>query len=174
MKQALQALNRIVDDGVIATYAIGGAIAASFYIEATQTEDIDVFVFLVAAPGQLLSLSPIYDALKARGGVIEREYVRFGDWPVQILTDANPLIADAIRDAIAVDFDGVPTRVFRAEHLCAVALQLGRTKDYLRVAMFFEQGEVDRAKLDEILARHGLAEKLDAVAQFGGRMGAGQ
>ena len=41
MKKALLALNSIRKSGVIDDYAIGGAIAASFYIEAVNTEDID-------------------------------------------------------------------------------------------------------------------------------------
>jgi hypothetical protein len=53
--------------------------------------------------------------------VVDREYVRFGSWPLQILTDATPLIGEAIKRAVDVEFDGIPTRVFRAEHLCAVA-----------------------------------------------------
>jgi hypothetical protein len=42
--EALQALNRIAADGVIGGYAIGGAVGASFYISAAQTEDLDAFV----------------------------------------------------------------------------------------------------------------------------------
>lgn len=164
MREALKALNQLVTDGVIENYAIGGAIGASFYIEAAATEDIDAFVFLAPSSNSLLvSLTPIYEALKAQGGIVDREYVRFGDWPVQILTDANDLVAEAIREAVDVDFDGVPTRVFQPEHLCAIALELGRSKDYLRVTMFFEQGAVDRSKLDEVLARYELSNKLDNI-----------
>jgi hypothetical protein len=48
----------------------------------------------------LVSLPPIYSALTAMGGVIDREYVRFGDWPLQILPDSDELIAEAIRQAV--------------------------------------------------------------------------
>jgi hypothetical protein len=94
------------------------------------------------------------------GGLVEREYVCFGNWPLQILTDANPLIAEAIREAVEVDYDGIPTRVFGPEYLCAVALQTGRTKDYLRVSMFLEQTAVDRTALKALLGRHGLLDKF--------------
>jgi hypothetical protein len=159
MRSALQALNKIVADGVLESYAIGGAIGAAFYVEAVQTQDIDVFVFL-RPTGGLLTLSPIYEALKAQGGVIEKEYVRFDKWPVQILPDVNDLVAEAIREARAVAFDGTPTRVFTAEHLCGIALQTGRPKDYLRVRAFFEQNKVDREILSRLVERHGLAEQL--------------
>lgn len=166
MKTALEALNRLVADGVILDYAIGGAIGASFYLPAMQTEDIDAFVFLPPSGSTLfISLTPIYEALKDQGGVIEREYVRFGEWPVQILTDANPLISEAIREAIAVDFEGTPTRVFRPEHLCAIALQTGRSKDYTRAKMFLEQGEVDRQALSDVVERYGLSGQLRRILQ---------
>lgn len=45
MHEALRALNEIVADRVIEKYAIGDAVGAAFYIEATQTEDVDVFVY---------------------------------------------------------------------------------------------------------------------------------
>ena len=100
MDEVFRALNRLVADGIIENYAIGGAVGATCYIEAVQTEDVDAFVLLPTSQSSpLVSLSPIYQALTALGGVVEHEYVRFGAWPLQILTDANELIAEAIRDA---------------------------------------------------------------------------
>jgi len=165
MKEALQALNRLVSEGAIRGYAIGGAIGASFYIQAMQTEDVDAFVFLPDSPLGLVTLTPIYEALSRFGGVVEREYVRFGNWPLQILTDATPLLAEAIQKAVDVEFGGIPTRVFRAEHLCAVALQTGRAKDYLRVRLFLEQGVVDDDALQEIVQRYGLKDRLARVQE---------
>ncbi|HEX4321126.1 MAG TPA: hypothetical protein VHZ52_09490 [Acidobacteriaceae bacterium] len=171
MEAALKALNRLVADRVLEDYAIGGAIGASFYIQALQTEDIDAFVFLPRSSSLLVSLTPVYEALQAQGGRIEREYVRFGNWPLQILTDANPLISEAIREALGVEYEGVPTRVFAPEHLCAVALQTGRAKDYLRVTMFLEQNEVDLGTLTALSARHGLQDRLQRVLDDFGKRG---
>lgn len=163
MRAALEALNHLVADRVIESYAIGDAIGASFYLPAMQTEDLDVFVFLPETSGPFLTLTPVYSALKDMGGVVEGEHVRFGKWPVQILTDANALIAEAIRQAVDTTYDGVPTRVFSAEHLCAIALQTGRGKDYARVMLFLEEGEVDREALAALTARFGLSERLARV-----------
>jgi hypothetical protein len=165
VRAALEALNRLVADRVIENYAIGGAIGASFYLPAMQTEDLDVFVFLPASSGPIVTLTPVYDALKAQGGQVEREYVRFGNWPVQILTDANALIAEAIRAAVDTDYDGVPTRVFTREHLCAIALQTGRSKDYARVMLFFDENEVDTDALSALAARFGLSDRLKHVLE---------
>ena len=160
MQEALRSLNQLVVDRIIEQYAIGGAIGASFYLEAMQTEDIDAFVFMKPSTGGPLSLAPIYDALVALGGSIEREYVRFAEWPVQILPDANDLIRESIRMAKEVEFDGIPTRIFTAEHLCAVALQTGRTKDYLRVTMFLEQRAVEPKLLEDLVKRHDLTDRF--------------
>jgi hypothetical protein len=128
-----------------------------------QTEDLDAFVFIPGDSPILVLLTPIYEALIRLGGIVEREYVRFGSWPVQILTDGTPLLSEAIRDAVDVDFDGVPTRVFRAEHLCAIALQTGRAKDYLRVREFLLQEAVDLDKLAELVERYGLVNQFARV-----------
>jgi len=166
MQEALRALNRLVYDGVIEAYAIGGAVGASFYIDALQTEDIDAFIFFPEPPSGLFLITPIYEALSAQGGVIEREYVRFGSWPLQILTDATPLLTEAIQNAVDVEFHGVETRLFRAEHLCAVALQTGRAKDYARVSMFLEQKAVDEDKLKALAERYELLERLTKAREM--------
>ena len=165
MQDALRALNQLVADGVMGAYAIGGAVGASFYIDAMQTEDIDAFVLLPESASGLVLLTPIYEALSAQGGVIEKEYVRFGSWPLQILTDATPLLTEAIRESVDVSFHGVATRVFRAEHLCAVALQTGRAKDYLRVSLFLEQGAVEEDALNRVVERYGLEARLHKVRE---------
>ena len=64
---------------------------------------------------------------------------------------------------MSTEFDGIPTRVFTAEHLCAVALQTGRAKDYLRVVMFLEANAVDRQSLEAMLKRYQLESKLARV-----------
>jgi hypothetical protein len=169
LKAALSALNQLIASRVIERYAIGGAIGAAFYIQAMQTEDVDAFVVVASSSRSLLvSLGPIYEALQKLGGQVEREYVRFGVWPLQILTDATALISEAIREAVDVEFEGVQTRVFRAEHLCAIALDTGRAKDYARVTMFLEQGEVDLRALERLAERYGLWERLLKVQGTGG------
>jgi hypothetical protein len=160
MQDVLRALNQLVDARVIEAYAIGGAMGAAFYIDAVQTEDVDAFTYFPQASSGLLDLSPIYSALLALGGKLEREYVRFGAWPLQILPDSTPLVSEAIRDARAVEFEGIPTRVFMPEHLCCIALQTGRAKDFLRVQMFLEQGQVDLAGLRRMAERFGLGDRL--------------
>src|SRR5271157_3681133 len=160
MKTTLETINCMQADGVIGLYAIGGAVAATFYLEPAATLDIDVFVTLPSPPGSsLLSLSPIYEYLTARGCRVEREYIVIGHWPVQFLAPNSDLEREAISQAREAEVEGVKTSVMTAEHLVAIALQTGRAKDHARIVQFLEQDAVDRHKLSRLLARHGLVPK---------------
>ena len=145
--------------GVIGRYAIGGAVGATFYVEAFATEDLDIFVDLPPADTSLVSLGPIYDYLRARGYHGEREHIRVEGWPVQFLVPNNTLQRDALDEAIEINVEGVRTLVMQAEHLAAIALQTGRAKDYARIALMIQQYGLDSSKLDSILKNHGLADK---------------
>lgn len=63
-----------MNEGVIGEYAIGGAVGASFYIEAVNTEDLDAFV--APGPGDLISLGAIYGAMIARQPVAAGTQIR--------------------------------------------------------------------------------------------------
>lgn len=139
-------------DGVIGKYAIGGAVGATFYLEPSATADVDIFVMLPTAPGSSpLSVSPIYEYLRARGCRIEGERIVVGDWPVQFLPPHGALEQEALGDAVEAEVEGIRTWVLSAEHLVAIALQTGRTKDHARIVQFLEQGAVDADKLNGVL-----------------------
>ena len=159
MEKTLQVLNRMEAAGVVGRYAIGGAIAATFYVEPVSTFDVDVFFAAAGAPGALLSLTPLYDYLAALGYEPAGEAVEIEGWPVQFLPVFTPLLAEALTQAVEVRFKETPTRVMRAEHLVAVMLETGRAKDLARIIQFLEEGAVELSALERILARHGLAEK---------------
>ena len=147
-------------DGIISQYAIGGAVGATFYLEPAATLDVDIFVTLPTAPGGLLlSLSPIYEYLKARGGTVEDEHIVIGGWPVQFLPASNELEREALAEAVPANVEDVETWVMTAEHLAAIALRTGRPKDHNRILQFIEQGAVDRKKLQLAIDRHQLTGK---------------
>jgi hypothetical protein len=148
-------------DGVISHYAIGGAVGATFYLEPAATLDVDVFVLLTHEHGGLVSLSPIYKYLKARGGIEDREHIVLGDWPVQFLVPGSELEREAVAASIPVDLEGVRTWVMLPEHLVAIALSTGRGKDYIRVLQFIKEKAVDQTMLRTILQKHGLLSKWE-------------
>jgi hypothetical protein len=160
VKVTLESINQMQADGVIGKYAIGGAVGATFYLEPAATLDVDIFVILPTAPGGLLlSLSPIYDYLKARGGTVEDEHIVIGGWPVQFLPTSDALELEALAEAVPTTVEDTGTWVMTAEHLAAIALRTGRPKDHNRILQFIEQGAVDRMKLQIIVERHDLTGK---------------
>lgn len=166
MRTIFAVLNEMQTDGVIGNYAIGGAVGATFYLEPVATLDIDVFIhFSTSESSLLLTLSPVYDYLLAKGYRAEGEYIVIGDWPVRFLPPPGPLEEEAISEAQQTEVDGVPLRVMNAEHLVAIALATGRAKDFSRILQFIEAGVLDSKKLDTIFTRHHLLEKWESFGK---------
>jgi hypothetical protein len=153
-------INHMEADGVIRRYAIGGAIGSIFWLEPFTTKDVDVFVSLPASPGgTLLTLTPIYDYLLARGGEARGQFILLEGWAVEFVPPGTPLVEEALARAVVRDVNGVPTRVFTAEHLAAICLEVGRARDHDRVSRFIEQEALAAEIFEDILRRHGLLEK---------------
>jgi hypothetical protein len=79
--------------------------------------------------------------------------------PVQFLPAYNSLVEEALSQAQDIMYEDVPTRILRSEHLVAISLQTGRTKDRERVRILREQAKVDMDFLASVLSRHQLEEK---------------
>jgi len=164
IREVITTINQMQTDGVIDQYAIGGAVGATFYLEPVATLDVDIFVTFRSDPeSSLVSLQPIFDYLKARGGTVEGEYVVVAGWPVQFLPPGTPLVTEALQAAVETDVEGIRARVLTAEHLAAMALQTGRAKDKARLLQFIEAGALDAARFQAIVARNGL---VDAWQKF--------
>jgi hypothetical protein len=159
VRQTLEVLNELEKEGVFLRYAIGGAMAAMFYTEPFLTFDLDVFVVLPRTSGGLLTLTPIYEALRARGYREEDECVLIEGVPVQFLPAYNALVEEALNEAQEIMYEDMRTRVLRSEHLVAICLQTGRNKDRERVRILREQAKLDRNFLADVLRRHQLEDK---------------
>jgi len=162
MEKTLRILNELEREGVIGRYAIGGAMAATFYVEPVLTFDLDVFVLLPSGESGLLTLGPLYDVLRQRGYSEEGECILIEGVPVQFLPVYNPLVEEALAEAQEIFYASTLTRVLRAEHLAAIAVQTGRAKDRDRVRLLREQASLDSRYLDRVLARHGLTTAWSA------------
>lgn len=166
MEKSLEVLNAMVDDGIIETYVIAGAVAALLYIEPTVTEDLDILItFSSASPGGLVTLGEIVPYLKARGyDQWEKEGLLIEGWPVQFLPASDALDVEALQQAeeIAEDFGSgrqITTRVLSAHHLVAIAIRTGRYKDHARVIAFLDANAVNIELLRDVVKRHGLDGK---------------
>ncbi|MFN7563834.1 MAG: hypothetical protein ACK5TH_18805 [Prosthecobacter sp.] len=160
MEKIFAVINQMEADGVIGRYAIGGAVGAIFWLEPITTKDVDVFVTLPTAPGgTLLTLGPIYEYLLAHGFKPEGQFIVIEGWAVEFVPPGSRLVEEALAGAVERDVNGVLTRVFTAEHLAAICLQVGRPKDHDRVIRFVEAGVLDAEVFEAILRRHDLTEK---------------
>ena len=148
------------DAGVIGQYAIGGAIAATFYLEPTSTFDIDIFISFKNVPGSsLVSLDHIFNYLKPLGFKPEGAHIIIEGWQVQFLPADDALYNEALLSAVETEVGGVKTWVMTAEHLMAIALKTGRGKDLIRIEQFVQNDAFDAVELRKILARNNLVEK---------------
>src|SRR5260370_7284043 len=76
IREVIETIADLQGAGVIGRYAIGGAVAATFYLEPVATLDVDVFVEFHTEPGsRMVSLEPILKYLRDRGCDMEGEYI---------------------------------------------------------------------------------------------------
>ncbi|MCC6445520.1 MAG: hypothetical protein IT210_18945 [Armatimonadetes bacterium] len=164
MKKAISLLNEMKSEGVIEDYAIGGATGLVYYFEPIQTQDVDVFVVLKETGSLLITLTPIYDFLRARGGVERGEYIFIGSIPLQFLLPYNPLIEESVRQGIYVPFGEIQVRILPLEYLMAIMVQTGRTKDRARLEDIYRlRLHYDASLLESILLRHRLLDRWQKI-----------
>lgn len=157
MEKVAKLLDKMVEAGIIAEYAVFGAVAQMRYTDAVATFDADVLVALSETSG-LDILGPIYAFCRDCGYSPEGDAVRVGDWPVQFIPAFSALTEEAIKTADVGDLDGVPLRVVRADYLAVIALSVGRAKELARVVALRESGAVDDAGVAQLAVKHDLAE----------------
>jgi hypothetical protein len=153
LRDVFRTLERLVQERIVSSYALVGAMAAIFYAEAIRTFDLDVAVSLPATPGAILSLAPLYDRLRQDGFEPDREHVRIYGVPVQFLSSDPPLWSDAVASARRFDYEGVSVRVAPPEHLILMALEAPSPRRRERAALLLESGAVDRTRLAELSLR---------------------
>ncbi len=134
MKKTLQAINNLKNKGIMGDYAIGGAVASFFYLEATLTEDLDVFIHTDSGKDDIITLSPLFRSLAEEGyKEFMREGIIIGKWPVQFLPATTELEKEALEKAKEEVIEGEEVRVFLAEYLMVICVQVGRPKDKIRL-----------------------------------------
>lgn len=162
MEKTLHILNQLERDGLINRYAIAGGIAVLFYAEPVLTYDLDIFCLIPTPLGDLVSLSPLHEKLKGMGYGTEAEHVMIEGMPVQFIPSYNPLVDEALAEAVEVRYREATTRVVRVEHLLAIMLQTYRPKDRERMLLLLDEAKIDMPYVQAILARHDLVEKWEA------------
>ena len=165
MEKVLELLNRMQAERIIEKFAIGGGIAAIYYLEAYSTDDIDVFISpVVIGDAGLISFEHVYRYLQEQGYHPEKEYIRIEDWLVQFVPASESVQEEAIANARRVTFGATYTFIFSAEHLAVELLRSGRRKDNERVAALIESGQMDLKLFRDIIQRNGLIDKWEKFA----------
>lgn len=160
MEKVIQILNQMLADGIIEKFAIGGGIAAIYYLPPYHTDDVDVFYLpVLVTENGLVSLEPIYSYLAKLGYYPIREGVLIEDWPVQFVAPFKSVQEEAIIEARQVTYGNTATLIFTAEHLAAELLRSGRPKDHSRVINLIQERKLDMVAFLDIVRRHDLADQ---------------
>jgi hypothetical protein len=152
---ALRALEELKRTGVVKEYAVAGAMALIFWTEPIPTYDLDVLVFLPQQEGPIVSLEGLYAWAAAHRYPVEAEHVLVEGVPIQFFPSHNKLADEAIETARTLDYEGVPVRVVRPEHLIALYLEPGAStmKRRERAAALMEAPVTDQQALKALLER---------------------
>ena len=155
---AIRAIEEMKRDGVIDEYAVGGAMALTFWSEPATTFDLDVFV-IFRSPGLIVTLDPIYAWAAARGYPSVAEHIEIEGLPVQVLPAPDALVEEAIESAAELDYSGQPVRVIRPEYLVAMWSEgsARSAKRQARAAALMEEVEMDRELLSVLVERYNLS-----------------
>ena len=108
LADVLRAANELVSAGLMEDYALGGALAAIYYVEPFTTYDADIF-FIAVEKDLTAGIPAIYSHLQSKGWRVEREHLLVNDFPVQFLA-ASGLTEEAVREARAIEYEGIPRR----------------------------------------------------------------
>jgi hypothetical protein len=152
LADVLRAANELVSAGLIEDYALGGALAAIYYVEPFTTYDADIF-FIAKDKTLSAGIPAIYADLQSKGWRVEREHLLVNDFPVQFLA-ASGLTEEAVRKAKPIAYEGVSAKVFRPEYIIAVAASVGRHKDLARIEQLLQQAHINQASLDDLVRRY--------------------
>lgn len=161
MKETLEVLNELQENGLIEDYAIGGGIATIFYTEPLFTYDLDIFIIVKQKPtSKIISFTSIYTYLEDKGCAWKGEHIVVGEMPVQFIPAAEGLERESVESAKKTTYEGVKIKVLTAEHLIAMALKAGRRKDFEKIGRLIEQVKINKSILIKILKKHGLYERF--------------
>jgi hypothetical protein len=101
LADVLRAANELVSAGLIEDYALGGALAAIYYVEPFTTYDADI-IFVAKDKTLSAGIPAIYSHLQSKGWRVEREHLLVNDFPVQFLV-ASGLTEEAVRNAKPIE-----------------------------------------------------------------------
>lgn len=163
MRETLIELNKMLEKGIISSYAIGGSVATLFYVEPTVTYDLYVIVNIPNS-ATLDPLRGIFNWASDNNFPINGEHIIINDLPVQFLPAYNPLILKSLNKSLVMNYEGVSTNVVAPEYLVAIMIQTFRLVDKERASRFIDHYKtLDLSRLEEICKKYGIIEKYNKI-----------
>ncbi len=148
LADVLRSANDLVAAKLIEDWALGGALAASYYVEPFATYGADIF-FIPKDRSIAAGIPAFYAHLQSHGWQVEGEHLLLRGFPVQFLA-ASGLTEETVREAVRIDYEDVPAKVFRAEHIIAIAASVGRAQDKARIEQLLQQADLDKTYLADV------------------------
>jgi predicted nucleotidyltransferase len=148
LRSVLGALNKLIEQGLIHDYAIGGGYAVMWYDLPVSTFDLDILVILSGEE----DFHKLYEHFRKQDAKIEDVYIYIEDMPVQFLPNyISPLFNHAIIESTHIEIDGIHTKVVSLEYLIVLLLTSFRPKDKIRIQSLL--GKADSILLLDIIKR---------------------
>lgn len=197
IRQVIATLHRLVSDGIIREYVLGGPVGAAFTIGPFSTIDVDVFINMGPQFAEREDrLEPIRSALVTHGGrIVSRvlkqmrwspfaaprrqtvtandNYVSLFDWRVRLFPIDDVLTGAATTDVAEVEIDGITVRVLPLEQIAVIALHRGCHADLELLMFLLEYEALDQQRFEDLVVQAGLGLAWIAFKAdfFGGASG---
>jgi hypothetical protein len=161
MKKIIELMNELKQKGLISNYALFGAMAVAVYVEAIATEDFDMVVAM--KNDGFIDMSPIYQHIKSMGYDMEGLHFIIDGIPLDIVVvknDSNDILFEALQHSVSKNTDLGAIKVFTPDYLAAIALGVGRKKDYRKIDLLLDSGKITK-KIAVILKKYKLSSKWE-------------
>ena len=155
---AISALNDLKQRHAIRDYAVIGAVAATAYMEAMSTADLDVTILTDTDEEYLHTFGIISEHAEGQEGM----HQILGGVPIQVFPSTlMPLYQDTLENARKLRIGNMRAKVATLEHLILLGLLANREQDHFRIRRLLRDAELER--LGGLLERFDDAEKTLAA-----------
>ena len=138
MRSVLGLMEKMKSAGAIEDYALGGGIAAQFYVKAPATTDIDFFVtFSSAKSAGLDFMSPVYEMARQEGAEFTGHRMVYDGQVVDFVSASDELVREAVRNKVFIDHEGLRVPIVTQDYLYLIAKKVGRPKDKERMQLLY-------------------------------------
>jgi hypothetical protein len=159
MEKTLTVLNKMIEERVIEKFAIGGGIAALFYIPSPCSFHLEIIVQVKNENGAP-RIGPLYDYLNEKGYQFRHGFFIIEGVPVKFLFPNDRLICEALENSNRKTFKNRGVNVLRLEFLIAIRLNT-KAKYFSNILDDIPGNLIDKTFMNEIFSQHDLFNLWD-------------